>query len=67
MDDARLCGIAGELDGRGGDGEVEHAVGPGEDRQRIVGDGDAVSPAPASSPASLPRCGEPGRSMAPAA
>ena len=36
--DARLRGIAGELDGRGGHGEVEHAVGLGEGRQRIVGD-----------------------------
>ena len=39
MHDARLRGVAGELDGRGRHGEVEHAVGLGEGRQRIVGHG----------------------------
>ena len=38
MDDPRLRRIAGELDRRGGRGEIEHAVRPGEDRQRIIGD-----------------------------
>ena len=38
MDDARLRGVAGEFDGRRRHGEVEHAVGLGEGRQRIVGD-----------------------------
>ena len=38
MDDARLRGIAGEFDRRGRRGEIEHAVGLGEGRQRIVGD-----------------------------
>ena len=34
MHDARLRGIAGELDARGGHGEIEHAVGLGEGGQR---------------------------------
>ncbi len=38
MGDARLRRVAGEFDGRGRRGEIEHAVGLGEDRQRIVAD-----------------------------
>ena len=42
VDDARLRGELGEGDGRGGDGEVEDAVGLGEGLDRLVGDRDAV-------------------------
>ena len=38
MHDARLRRIAGELYGRGGHGEIEHAVGLGESGQGIVAD-----------------------------
>ena len=38
VDDAGLGGELGELDGRRGNGEIEDAIGLGEDRQGIVGD-----------------------------
>ena len=38
MHDARLRGVAGELDTCGRRGEIEHAVGLGKGRQRVVGD-----------------------------
>ena len=41
MNDARLSGEGREGDGRGGRGEIEHAVDIGEHGERIVGDGDA--------------------------
>ena len=44
MDDARLRREAGKGDGRRRRGEIEHAIDLGEDRQRVVGDGDAEGP-----------------------
>ena len=42
VDDARLRRELGEGERRGRHGEVEHAVGRGEDRQRVGGDRDAA-------------------------
>ena len=64
VDDARLRGEFGEGDGRGGDGEVEHAVGLGEGLDRLVGDRDAVRRQPGEEAESLPISGAPGRSIA---
>ena len=63
VDDARLRGEAGKGHGRLRRGEIEHAMHLGEDRQRIVGDGDAEGPEPAISPRSWPIAGEPLASM----
>ena len=46
IDDARLSGEPGESDRGLRRGEIEHAMNLGEDRQRIVGDGDAEGPEP---------------------
>ena len=46
IDDARLSGEPGESDRGLRRGEIEDAMNLGEDRQRIVGDGDAEGPEP---------------------
>jgi hypothetical protein len=46
VDDARLRGEAGKGHGRLRRGEIEHAMHLGEDRQRIVGNGNAEGPKP---------------------
>ena len=49
-----LGGERGELDGRGGRGEIENAVGVGEGGQRIVGDRDAERADPGEEAGVLP-------------
>ncbi len=66
MHDPRLRRIAGKLDGRGRRGEVQHAVGPGEDRQRIVGDRHAERPDAGQLAGIAAERGDPARSIAPA-
>ena len=46
MDNPRLGGEIGEFERCLGRGEIEHAFGPGENRQRVVGDGHAVRAEP---------------------
>ena len=65
MDDARLRGERGEFDVAAGAVKSRIPSAFATASSGIVGDRDAISPTPASKPASWPSAIEPGRSSAP--